>query len=409
LKRDIAQLKEDLEPRNTILQALRIGTESDVDDIIHLLRSSPDDNYDSIAEAVRKMTINGNGRNAPSSYLEGELSEFTKESTTLKPGAASLYGHTSNLHLVTEEERLPSPAMHQLGRWTNVTSDNALIAQIFDAYFSWSHPLYMFFAEELFLQGMREKKLTYCTPLLVNSTLAVGCHFTDRVEARADPSNPSTTGDHFFAEAERLFRLDSHPCLTTVQALTLMALHQAMNSQDSSGWLYICQAVGMVIELGLNKDQDFLSCSNISPSELHARRITFWGTYFLQTAYAICAGRLSILPRTAIRIERPGTTEQLEAKSWRPNGHPDYTTDYTPGAPTPLEQPGMRYTLFSQAARLCEIADDIIQMFYAPRDRITSRRLLLHHERLQEWYQALPNSLAIKETEPTLPQVICLQ
>ena len=161
----------------------------------------------------------------------------------------------------------------------------------------------------------------------------------------------------------------------------------------------------MIIELGLNKDQDSLPCSNISPSEIQARRTTFWGTYFFQTVYAICTGRISILPRAAIRIERPHITEHLETKIWRPYGLPDYP----PGIPTPLEQPGMRHTLFSHAAQLCEIADDVIQMFFAPRDRITSRRLLLHHERFQEWHRALPNSLAIKETGPTLPQVIILQ
>jgi hypothetical protein len=402
LKKNIAELKVQLEPRDTILETLAKGSDADVDDIVQMLRSGLD--YTKIAESAEQMTRTATGKGGPSADIEGTLAEYSGKTTTGKPGDVALYGHTSNLPTGLDENP-PTSGIAQLGTWTEITSDDGLISDLLNGYLSWQHPLYMLFSEEVFMHGMRDKRPKYCTSLLVNAVLAVGCHFSDREEAKADNNDPSTLGDHFFAEAERLFRLDSRPCLTTTQALALMSLHLAMNSKDSAGWLYFCQSIGMAIELGLNKDQASLKDSKITASEVQARRITFWGLYFLQTAWAICVGRISLLPRTAIRVERPNIMEHLEFKPWRPYGH----LDHIDSVPSPLEQRGFSYTILSQSGQLCELVDDIVQMFYAPRDRVTSRRLQIHHGRLKAWHAALPQCLAIKESEPTLPQVICLQ
>ena len=371
-----------------------------MDDIIQLIRSSQDENWDTIAESARKIT-HASVETKPSAYLSGELDIFSVK-TSSKPGEAHQYGHTSNLHHnAGESERRVSEVM-QPGSWTNVTQDGELVQHLVQVYLAWGAPLYTFFSEVLFMHGMEDRKMKYCTPLLVNAVLALGCHFSDRPEARANPTDPSSTGDHFYAEAERLFRADSRPCLTTVQALGIMSLHQAMNNRDSSGWSLMCQTMGMVIELGLHIEAP--PNGKITPSEAVARRITFWGAYFLQTAWAICVGRITLLPRTAIRMDKPAVLDHLEMKPWKPHGHFSYT-----GTPSTLEQPGFRLTLMLHTINLCELIDDIVQVFYAPRDRVTSRRLLAYYEKLQNWYLSLPESLAIKQGSPTLPQVMCLQ
>ncbi|KAH6663396.1 fungal-specific transcription factor domain-containing protein [Halenospora varia] len=403
LKRDIAQLKDEIGPRNAILDAIRKGSEADVDDIVQLIRSNPDESWATIAESVKKINLSGNEKTAPSSYLEGELTEFSVKATP-KSGDIRQYGHTSNLSLLADEEDYSSSAVNQLGTWTTVTSDNEFIKHLLDCYFTWAHPLYMAFSEEVFMHGMQDRKLKYCAPLLVNAILATGCHFSDRIEARADPKDPSTLGDHFFNEADRLLSEDKRPCLTTVQALAIMSIHQAMNNRDSAGWLLMCQTTGMVIELGLHRDQPGQLNGKLTQSEIAARRVTFWGYYFFQSAWAICAGRLSLLPRTAVRMEKPGLIDHLESKPWKPHGHPDFEAEQGKH----LEQPGLRYTILFHCSSFCELVDDVVQMFYAPRDRITSRRLQLHHEKFQKWYNALPSALAIKEHGPTLPQIICL-
>lgn len=401
LRKTISVLQNDIKPRNIILEVLAKCSDADADDILQLLRSSND--YGEIAKTAQNMVTTANGKGGPSADIENTLAEYSGKATTGKPGDVALYGHTSNLP--AEEDNPPPSDVVQLGSWTEVTNDYGLIEDLLKGYLSWHHPVYMIFSEEIFMHGMKDRKLKYCTPLLVNAVLAIGCHFSDREEAKADISDPTTLGDHFFAEAERLFKLDSRPCLTTTQALALMSLHLAMNSKDSAGWLYFCQSIGMAIELGLNKDQASLKNSKITPSEVEARRITFWGIYLLQTAWAICVGRISLIPRTAIRVERPHILMPLESKLWRPYGHSDHI-DSVPG---PLEQQGFSYTLLSQVGQLCELVDDVVQMFYAPRDRVTSRRLQIHHGKLKTWLADLPPCLAIKEDRPTLPQVICLQ
>jgi len=260
------------------------------------------------------------------------------------------------------------------------------------------------FPEEVFFHGLRGKKLKYCTPLLVNAVLAAACHFSDRPEARSDPNDPSTVGNHFFAEAKRLLHEDDRSCLTTVQALGVMSIRLAMNNQDSSGWQYAGQMMSMAVQLGLHTSHAAQPNGKVTASEIEARRVTFWGCFVLQTAWSICVGRISALPRNAIRLEKPCLQDHLEGKVWRPYGDPNLD-GLAPG----LEQASLKYTTLLYTSTLSEIVDDVLHMFYAPRDRVTSRKLLQHHEKFQNWYKSLPDVLRIRESGPTLPQVLSLQ
>ncbi|KAF8855494.1 hypothetical protein BDZ45DRAFT_804928 [Acephala macrosclerotiorum] len=405
LKRDISHLAEKINTIGSVLDAIRTGSEADADDIVQLIRTNPTESHEKLAEMVRKMVENRTSDRPsvePPSSLEGQLlMDFHGKASMDKTGLSTHYGHTSHLALQGPEEERAMSA-EQVGAWTNVTSDTELINHLFEAYFSWSHPIYLLFSEELFYHGMRDNKPKYCTPLLVNAILAIGCHWSDRIEARADPKDPSTSGDHFFAEAKRLLaENDNTTSLTIVQALGLMSLRQAMNNHDSSGRRYVAQMMSMAVELGLHLSSSTPPGGNFTPAEIEARKVTFWGCFVLETIWAVCIGRLTILPRTAIRLERPALNPQLENTPWKPHGRsePDLTK---------LTQPSMKYTLLQECSVLMEILDDILRSFYAPRSRITSRKLQIYHEQLRGWYRNLPTSLAIRTPEPTLPQVITL-
>ncbi len=410
LKRDIAQLKGEKNLLGSIVESIKKGSEAEVDDIIQLIRSSdPEAPFEELAVNVRKMGLHKHlesSSEAPSS-LEGDfVSDFALKPSLGKASEGRHYGLTSNFFLQDpDEDRSVTVPSDPVGAWTTVTSDVDFVNHLLDVYFTWSHPWYLLFSEEVFFHGMRDRKAKYCTPLLINAILAVGCHYSDRPEARADPKDPSTVGDHFFAEAQRLLAEDDNrSSLTIVQALGLMSLRQAMSNHDSSGRRYIAQMMSVAIELGLHISQGVQPSSKITPSEIEARRVTFWGCFVLETAWAICIGRISQLPRTAIRLEMPTLIPSLESTPWKPHGTPNYD-----GGPSQLEQPSLKYSILLQCSLLSEIVDDIIHLFYAPRDRITSRRLQLHHEKLQQWYMQLPENLSIQENGPTLPQVITLQ
>jgi hypothetical protein len=402
LKRDIKSLTDQKGTLNSILDAIRNGSDSDVDDIIQMMRSSPDESYESISQSIQKMSLTP--KKTEPATLEGELAEFAGKSSLDKSGETRHYGHTSNLSLTVSDDEPPVIAVEQTGTWTTVTDDVHLVKHLFDLYFTWSHPFYVLFSEEVFYHGLNGKKLKYCTPLLVNAILAVGCNYSDRPEARADPNNPSTVGDQFFAEAKRLLEADDRSCLTTVAALGLMAIRQALNNHDSSSWKYAGRMMSMAIELGLHLSYNVQPNGKVTATEIEARRITFWGCYTLETLWSVCLGRISCLPRTAIKLEKPFLRSNLESKIWKPHGHPQF-----PHASARLEQASFTYNLSLQLSLLTEIVNDTVHMFYAPRDRMTSRKLLQHHARYKAWYKDLPECLAVKENSATLPQVLCLQ
>jgi hypothetical protein len=238
----------------------------------------------------------------------------------------------------------------------------------------------------------------------MNAILALGCNYSDRPEARADPNDPSTVGTHFFAEAKRLLaKDDNRSSLTIIQALGVMSLYEVMNGHDSSGRRYVAQMMSMTVELGLHTSYAAQPNSKLEPYEIDARRITFWGCFVLETAWAICVGRISTLPRYAIRLEKPTSKDpHFELKPWKPHGMPEASS-------VGLEQPSYKYSILYQCSILSEIVDDVIHSFYAPRDRVTSRKLQLYNERFTLWHKSLPEHLTIHDKGPILPQVLTLQ
>src|SRR5690606_24948108 len=112
--------------------------------------------------------------------------------------------------------------------WTTVTKDRGLISHLLNMYFAWHYPYFTTLSRELFEadfnRGYRtnlqkspspgaspgsmnsattgaQKIPKYCSPLLVNAMLALGCHFTNAAGSRENPEDADTAGDHFFREA----------------------------------------------------------------------------------------------------------------------------------------------------------------------------------------------------------------
>ena len=80
-------------------------------------------------------------------------------------------------------------------------------------------------------------------------------------------------------------------------------------------------------------------------------------------------GRLSQLPRAAADIDKPSITEQSEMQPWRP--YEDANLCLSPSA----QQPARQMTFVACLSNLSELASEMVNTFYAPRERFTSRRL----------------------------------
>ena len=277
LKRDIEALKGQNDALSIIVASIRSSTDAEVAEIVQQIRA--DEDLENIAESLRKPEVLPE-RSCPKA-AEGEFSNLIGRPSIDASGVVKHYGHTSSLGLVLDSEssplHLPTSEV-----WTTITRDAGFVEHLLSIYFCWVHPTHTVFSKELFLDDMANGRAKYCSPLLVNALLASACAYSDRSEAREDPCDPITSGNHFFAEAKRLLDRDESSTLTTVQALALMGLREASCGRDSIGFQYAGRCIRMLIELGLHLS--FASESDkVSPTELEARRITFWGCFINDT------------------------------------------------------------------------------------------------------------------------------
>ena len=226
--------------------------------------------------------------------LSGKLGELR-----LDNGSVSVVGGTSNLMFLDSRPVAPdttgstdSVNSYQqqedpLSSWTEVTSDPELVVHLLNMYFTWHYTTFTTLSKQLFYRDFllgkpppeTKRKTEYCTPLLINAMLALGCHFTSWPAARMDPNDSATAGDHFFKEAKRLIlENDEHenPKLVTVQALALMSVREAGCGREGRGWVYSGMSFRMAYDLGLNLDS---VTGAQDEQEIDARRITIWGCF----------------------------------------------------------------------------------------------------------------------------------
>ncbi|KAF4962006.1 hypothetical protein FSARC_9883 [Fusarium sarcochroum] len=170
--------------------------------------------------------------------------------------------------------------------WTAITNDNILVQHLLALYFCWEYPTFASLSKEHFLQDFQEGRNRYCSPILVNALLALGCRFSTQPMSRANPNDPYTSGDHFFKEALRLFAQETdHHSLTTIQALGIMSIREASCGRDSESWYYAGQSIRLAIEMGLHRIMD-----EGDEDELAVQSATFWGAFALDHAWSLATG-----------------------------------------------------------------------------------------------------------------------
>lgn len=162
--------------------------------------------------------------------------------------------------------------------WTEVSSDGGLVQHLLALYFCWEYPTFASLSKEHFLKDFHSARPRYCSPILVNSLLALGCRFSTQPSTRANPDDPYSSGDHFFKESMRLFFMeDDHHSLTTIQALGIMSIREASCGRDSESWYYAGQSIRLAVEMGLHRVSDESGDSD----EIAVQAATFWGAFAL--------------------------------------------------------------------------------------------------------------------------------
>jgi hypothetical protein len=302
--------------------------------------------------------------------------------------------------------------------WSDVTKDPKVVNHLLNMYFNWHYPYFTTLSRSLFyrdfVKGKRHvtmHKTAYCSSLLVNAMLALGCHFTNATSAYAIVGDGWSKGDHFFGEAKRLIVDNDEyekPRLTTVQALALMSVREAGCGREAKGWVYSGMSFRMAQDLGLNMNLGGIhgDLENLDEKEIDARRVTFWGCFLFDKCWSNYMGRLPQLPKNSYNVPKYDVFPEEDAEPWCP-----YTDS---GFDENSKQPARTRTIGLQLSTLCEISSDLLLFFYHPSHigrssgkAVELKKLSELHRRLEEWHKQLPAELEPKDGQ--LPNVILMQ
>jgi hypothetical protein len=432
---------DSMKARNSTLQilieAILNAAEEDVPAIVRKIRTC--DSLDAVAESIIKnepvddeeeededaaRMDDGYGANQP---VEGERELARKMGELrLENGSVRYIGGTSHLIYLGDQAAVSDEPESEAGpsseeptaSWTEVTKDTQLIVHLMNMYFNWHYPYFATLSKSLFYRDFLKGKpqgqpraTAYCSPLLVNAMLALGCHFTSVAGAFGVPGDSKTKGDHFFAEAKRLIVENDEyakPRLTTVQALALMSVREAGCGREANGWVYSGMSFRMAQDIGLNLNLGGSSKDkgSLDEQEVDARRITFWGCFLFDKCWSNYLGRLPQIPGNTYNVPKYDVFPDEDAESWSP---------YTDGGFDPsCKQPSRTRAVGLHLSKLCEISSDLLLFFYHPNHigrstgkNVEVKKLSELHRRLEDWKNELPKEFEPKDGQ--LPHVILMQ
>ncbi|CRG83977.1 Nitrogen assimilation transcription factor nirA [Talaromyces islandicus] len=422
-KKDIDNLRTRNTTLQTLIHAILNYDEEDVFDLVRQIRSC--DSLEDVAESVvaQERGLSSNTRafqKNPSTEEDYETDQFESElsgrmSELMLDGSVKFIGGTSNLLYLPPDAKsnesisFPNDEQFSVAQWTRVTNDERLVEHLMTMYFTWHYAYFTTLSKPLFYRDyQRGHSSQYCSSLLVNAMLALGCHFSSWPGARETPNDSATAGDHFFKEAKRLIlEHDEHEKakLCTVQALALMSVREAGCGREGKGWVYSGMSFRMVYDLGLNVDATSLGINKLAEEDVDARRVTFWGCFLFDKCWSNYLGRQPQLSFNNITVPKFEVYPTEDAESWIP------FTDS--GASREHAQPARTRAVALQISKLCEISNDLLKFFYdlAPTEKQPSRQAELKrlsdvHTRLEAWKKNLPAELEPKDGQ--LPPVLLM-
>lgn len=204
----------------------------------------------------------------------------TRVGRWVEDSLAQMHGTDSHKYRGLDQVLAPETAQLNVpaATWTTITSDTALAQHLLALYFCWEYPTFASLSKEHFLKDYSAGRSRYCSSILVNALLALGCRFSSQPSTLANPNDPYSSGDHFFKECQRLFyQEDNHHNLTTIQALGIMSIREASCGRDSESWYYAGQSIRLAVEMGLHRVHDNSGDSD----EVAVQSATFWGAFSL--------------------------------------------------------------------------------------------------------------------------------
>ncbi|KAL4875765.1 fungal-specific transcription factor domain-containing protein [Aspergillus karnatakaensis] len=289
--------------------------------------------------------------------------------------------------------------------WTVVTDDDQFVSSLISSYFTWDHPLLQVVDQESFLRdmGMGDLGSDFCSPLLVNSVLAVACTYLPYPEVFAVPGDTASQGQHFFNAAETLWRAEEgQPSLTNIQALTLMSHNLKLQGKDNASWLYLRLAVQLGQDIGMFKSPTLSHSAwdQMSDPVRCASARTAWSIFIMNS-------QLSMESRKTANLEVPRLSLDMINKLER-------DTNWIPvqirtNEFTYLKKPALLRNVMAGLVELTEIIVDMQSLFLvkAIDCDLSVHELCREASSLHDRLLAFLGDMAIIENPP-VPQVLFL-
>ncbi|KAK4128133.1 hypothetical protein N657DRAFT_564260 [Parathielavia appendiculata] len=297
-------------------------------------------------------------------------------------------------------------------KWTAVSKDDCLMRKLLHDYLLFDYDFFTFFQKDYFLEDMASETHRFCSSLLVNAVLCMGCFCHRGLQGRAEYWNPGYIGYQFLAEGKRLFEIESererpfrNPAnpswerrdrewelsrLTTIQAAALLTLAYNLNGSDKIGWRFTQRAIEMADEIQLlgppleHHDRD-TQC---------ARAYTAWGLFCWQSLSSYHYAKPPPLKESPkVPLPDPSNEPQWYGELWL-----KYPLSHTP-------LPTYHGFLFKAKADFWTIINEVSMLTFSHHrspSKLSVNQTLLFYNRLTAWLHNLPEALTAKKI--VLPQ-----
>ncbi|KNB04814.1 hypothetical protein FOXG_16196 [Fusarium oxysporum f. sp. lycopersici 4287] len=226
---------------------------------------------------------------------------------------------------------------------------------------------------------------TFCSPLLVNAILAVGCHCQNYLSQPAEFWNPNSLGYKFLAEAKRLWAVEEsrERSLTTLQAAIIINTIVNMFGIDKLSSAYLVQAIDIAHELGLFEPTTYIMHKKLR----HSYNLTAWSLFHWQCTLSLQFQTTPLL-RTPPQspLPDPDLNPDWYGESWLK--YPS-TSVLVPMQYRYTFKARVEFSLILNAAMLQASTNEIDNQAV----RSGAGRIIETVEKLEAWYRTLPDPL----------------
>lgn len=276
MRKDIQSLQVKNSALDVIVNSLRALPDAEASALFHSLRRG--DRLDTLAESLGTENADFTLR-ALDLDLSEQIGTPVNSFHTQTPPLRSTENSRSPGEKPWGDNQIHSSAPETSSSWFRIPQDAEFVEHLLNHYFSWIHPFHTLFCKDNFLSDMARGNTRYCSAMLVNAILALGCHYSDRPGVKLESSKPETAEEYFYNEAMELDHRSQEASLTTVQALAVMALREASVGHNHNGYRLIGRSVRMAMELGLHLSETAASIPGLRPTDIEIRKLTFWSIF----------------------------------------------------------------------------------------------------------------------------------